>query len=42
MGAADLEVVGGVRDVDKPFIELLEDVLKKRIGEARFASLAHQ
>jgi hypothetical protein len=34
VGAADLEVVGSVCNVNKPFIELFEDVLKKRIGEA--------
>ena len=34
VGAADLEVVGGVHDVNNPFIELVEDVLKKRVGQA--------
>ena len=34
VGAADLEVVGGVHDVNNPFIELVEEVLKKRVGEA--------
>ena len=33
VGAADLEVVGNVCNVDKLFVELFEDVLKKRIGE---------
>ena len=34
MGAANLELEGGVRDVDQPLIELLEDLLEKQIGEA--------
>ena len=34
VGAADQEVMGSIRDVNNPFIELLEDVLKKRVGEA--------
>ena len=34
MGAADLEVLGSICNVNQPNIELFEDVLKKRIGEA--------
>ena len=34
VGAADLEVVGGIGDVNQPFIELLEDLLEKQVGEA--------
>ena len=34
VSATDLEVVGGVRDVNDPFIKLLEDELEKRVGEA--------
>lgn len=34
VGAADLEVVGGIRDVNYSRIELVEDVLKKRVGKA--------
>ena len=34
VGAADLELEGGVRDVDQPRIELLENVLEKQVGEA--------
>ena len=34
VGAADLEVLGSVCYVNQPFIELFEDMLKKRIGEA--------
>jgi hypothetical protein len=34
MGATDLEVIGGVHAVNNPFIELVEDVLKKWVGEA--------
>ena len=34
MGAADLEWEGGVRDVDQPIIELLEDLLEKQVGNA--------
>src|SRR2546430_14261202 len=33
-GAADLELEGGISDVDQPLIELLEDLLEKQIGEA--------
>ena len=29
---ADLEVVGGFRDVDLPFVKLLEEVLEKGVG----------
>jgi len=31
VSATDLEVVGGVRDVNDPFIKLLEDELEKRL-----------
>ena len=34
VGATDPELEGGVRDVDQPVIELLEDFLEKEIGEA--------
>jgi len=34
VGATNLEVEGGIRDVDQPIIELLEDLLKKKVGEA--------
>ena len=34
MGAADLEVLGSVCNVNQSFIELFEDMLKERIGEA--------
>lgn len=34
VGTADLKVMGSVCDVNQPFIELFEDVLKKRVGEA--------
>jgi len=34
VGPADLEVVGGIRDVNNSLIELLENVLKKGVGEA--------
>jgi hypothetical protein len=34
MCATDLEMVGGIRSVDLPFVELLDDSLKERIGEA--------
>jgi hypothetical protein len=34
VGAADLEVMGGVGDVNDPLVELPEDFLKKRVGEA--------
>jgi hypothetical protein len=31
---ADLEVVGGIRRVNKSSIELIEDLLEKQVGEA--------
>jgi len=34
VGAADLEVLASVCNVNQPFIELFEDLLKKRISEA--------
>ena len=34
VGAADLELEGGLRDVDQPRMELLEDLLEKQVGEA--------
>ena len=34
VGATDLELEGGIRDVDQPLIELLEDLLEKQVGEA--------
>ena len=34
MCLADLEVAAGFETVDFPFVELLEDVLEKGIGEA--------
>ena len=34
VGAANLELEGSIRDVDQPLIELLEDLLKKQVGEA--------
>lgn len=34
MGATDLEVVGGLRGVNRSRIELIEDLLEKQIGEA--------
>jgi hypothetical protein len=34
VGAADLELAGGLSDVDQPLIELLEDLLEKQVGEA--------
>ena len=34
VGAADLELEGGISDVDQPLIELLKDFLEKQIGEA--------
>ena len=33
VGAADLELEGGLGDVDPPRIELLEDLLEKQVGE---------
>ena len=34
VGAADLEVEGGISQVDEPLVELLEDLLEKQVGEA--------
>ena len=34
VGATDLELEGGIRAVDQPLIELLEDLLQKQVGEA--------
>ena len=34
VGAADLELEGGIGDVDQPLIELLENLLEKQVGEA--------
>jgi hypothetical protein len=34
VGAADLQVVAGIRGVDQAFIELPEDLLEKQVGEA--------
>ena len=34
VGAADLELEGGISDVDQPLIELMEDLLEKQVGEA--------
>jgi hypothetical protein len=34
VGAADLEVVGGINGVNEPCIELTEDLLEKQVGEA--------
>ena len=34
MGATDLEVVGAIIGIDRPLIELLEDLLEKQIGDA--------
>ena len=34
VAASDLEVEGGVGNVDQPLIELLEDLLEKQVGEA--------
>lgn len=34
MSAADLELEGGISDVDQSFIELLKDLLEKQVGEA--------
>ena len=33
VGASDLELAGGIGDVDQPRIELLEDLLEKQVGE---------
>ena len=34
VGAADLEVAGGIGAVDEPLVELLEDLLEKQVGES--------
>ena len=34
VGAADLELEGGISDVDQPLIELLKDFLEEQVGEA--------
>ena len=34
VGATDLELAGGLREVDPALIELLEDLLEKQVGEA--------
>ena len=34
MGAADLELEGGLSQVDEPLIKLLKDLLDKQVGEA--------
>ncbi len=34
VGAADLQVVGGIHGINQPFIELPEDLLEKQVGEA--------
>ena len=34
VGAADLELAGGIGDIDQPLIELLENLLKEQVGEA--------
>lgn len=34
LAAADLELKGGISDVDQSLIELLEDLLEKQVGEA--------
>ncbi len=34
VGAADLKLKGGIRNVDQPLIELTEDLLEKQVGEA--------
>ena len=34
MGATDLEVVGAIGGINRSLIELLEDLLKKQVGEA--------
>ena len=33
VGAADLELAGGLSDVDQPLVELVEDLLEKQVGE---------
>ena len=34
VGAADLELEGGVSDVDQSLIELIKDLLEEQVGEA--------
>ena len=34
MGATDLEEVGAIIGINRPLIELLEDLLEKQMGEA--------
>jgi hypothetical protein len=34
VGAADLEVVGGISGVNSPLIELTENLLEEQVGEA--------
>ena len=34
VGAPDLELAGGLSEVDQSLIELLEDLLQKQVGEA--------
>lgn len=34
LSATDLELEAGISNVDQPLIELLEDLLEKKIGEA--------
>jgi hypothetical protein len=33
VGATDLELEGGISDVDQPLIELLQDLLEKQVGK---------
>lgn len=33
VGAADLQMVGGLHGINRPFIELTEDLLEKQVGE---------
>jgi hypothetical protein len=34
VGAADLEMAGGLGNVNGPLVKLLEDLLEKQVGEA--------
>ena len=34
LGATDLELAGGISDVDQPVVELLEDLLEEQVSEA--------
>ena len=34
VGAADLQMVGGIYGINQPFIELPQDLLEKQVGEA--------